>query len=312
MYKTFSACVVLAVVLGGAHKGRTARSPGSRYHGVLTFATPGNGDPFSPTIIQDYDIATGGLAVRFDGIDASQAKTGEVAYITRLAGGWMADHGVVVADARGVPGAPVFVCKQFNWIDNQSCHTPKLSPDHQRVAYVSRGGWGKVCKSNYDMYWSDFVDVTDRRGTLLARFEGYYAPEWLPDGRLLMMGSQCRNAGIHVADQGLKGLSRIDDDQVVTPAGGPAVSPDGRTLAFIWNNQVWSLPLTGKPELTKMTGFGKPVSAATWSPDGRSIAALMFDVSMPVRSIALFQPGDQSSVEFRNVAAYPYGPISWR
>ena len=190
MFKLLVPCVVLALSLGST---RSAHSPGAqsssaRYQGVLTFATPGNGDPFSPTIIQDYDIATGELAVRFDGIDASQAKTGEVAYITRLAGGWMADHGVVVADSRGVPGAPVFVCKQFNWVQNQSCHTPKLSPDHQRVAYVSRGGWGRSART--------LRHVLERlRGchrsprTLLARFEGYYSPEWLPDGRLLMMGS---------------------------------------------------------------------------------------------------------------------------
>ena len=266
MMKLLVPCVVLTLVVGGARSKGAHLPAGTRYEGVLTFATPGNGDPFSPTIIQDYDIATGGLTVRFDGVDPSQAKGGEVAYITRLTGGWMADHGVVVADARGVPGAPVFVCKGFNWIDNQSCHTPKLSPDKQRVAYVSRGGWGKICRDGYGMYWSDFVDVTDRKGNLLARYEGYYAPEWLPDGRLLMMGSLCQQAGIHVADVALKGLTRIDAEQVVTPAGGPSISPDGRALAFIWHSQVWHMPLSGKPELTQLTRFGKSVSAVTWSP----------------------------------------------
>jgi hypothetical protein len=38
----------------------------------------------------------------------------------------------------------------------------------------------------------------------------------------------------------------------------------------------------------------------------------MFDVSMPVRSLALFRPGDQKSVAFRELGVYPYGPISWR
>ena len=45
---------------------------------------------------------------------------------------------------------------------------------------------------------------------------------------------------------------------------------------------------------------------------GSSIAALMFDISMPVRSMALFRPGDQKSMVFRNLGVYPYGPISWR
>ena len=71
------------------------------------------------------------------------------------------------------------------------------------------------------------------------------------------------------------------------------------------------MPLTGKPELTHSRGSANPCGRGVVARRD-SIAALMFDVSMPVKSIALFQPGDQSSVEFRNVTAYPYGPISWR
>jgi Tol biopolymer transport system component len=83
------------------------------------------------------------------------------------------------------------------------------------------------------------------------------------------------------------------------------VSPDGKTLAFVWNNQLWSLRLVGAPELTQLTAMPKPVTAAAWSPDGSAIAALMFDVSMPVRSMALFRPGDQKSVVFRDLGVYP-------
>jgi hypothetical protein len=38
----------------------------------------------------------------------------------------------------------------------------------------------------------------------------------------------------------------------------------------------------------------------------------MFDVTMPVRSLALFRPGDKTSVVIRDLGVYPYGPISWR
>ena len=54
------------------------------------------------------------------------------------------------------------------------------------------------------------------------------------------------------------------------------------------------------------------MTSAAWSPDGGALAALMFDVSMPVRSLALFRPGDQRSLEFRQLPVYPYGPLSWR
>jgi dipeptidyl aminopeptidase/acylaminoacyl peptidase len=162
------------------------------------------------------------------------------------------------------------------------------------------------------MKWGSFVVVTDRRGAEVARFEGYSFPEWLPDGRLLMMGTQCRRGGIWLADASLRSIARVDGDQVNTPASAPAVSPNGRTLAFVWNNQLWALTLTGRPELTQLTALQKPVTSAAWSPDGSAIAALMFDVTMPVRSLVLFRPGDQKSLIFREVGVYPYGPLSWR
>jgi len=292
--------------LGSLLAGRTPWS----YRGVLTFATTGNGDPFSPTIVQELDLGSGEMSVRFDGLDATRSRSGEMAFLQRLARGFYADHGIVVVDTRGVPGPPLFVCKQFNWISSRSCGVPKVSPNGRLVAFVTVGS-GRVCDGGYGMKWGSFVVVTDRRGGEIARFEGYTAPEWFADGRLLMMGTQCRRAGVWVADAALRGLSRVDGDQVNTPAGAPAISPDGRTLAFVWNNQVWSLGLAGRAELTQLTRFAKSVTSAAWSPDGSSLAALMYDVSMPVKSLALFRPGDQSSVTFRPLQVYAYGPISW-
>jgi hypothetical protein len=284
----------------------------SGYAGTLTFSTTGNGDPFHPVMVQELDLGSNAMAVRFDGLDATRARSGEVAFLQRLGGGYNADHAVVVADARGVPGAPLFHCKQFNSSSNRVCGAPKLSPGGERVAFTMVGAGGSVCKGSYDMYWSSYVVVSDRRGVELARFEGWYDAEWLPDGRLLMMGSACRGAGVWRTDAALRAPARIDGGQVATPAGAPAASPDGRRLAFVWNNQLWALSLADRPELEQLTRLDKPVSAAAWSPDGRAIAALMFDVTMPVRAVALFRPGDQGSVEMRPLGTYPYGPLSWR
>ena len=303
----------LVFVLRLAHRepDTSAAHAAPTYRGVVTFATTGNGDPFHPAVVQDLDLASGQLTVRFDGLDATRTRSGEMAFVQRLAPGAYADHGVVVVDTRGVPGAPVFVCKGFSFSTNRTCAVPKLSPNTELVAFVTVGS-GTVCDGSYGMKWGSFVVVSDRRGTEVARYEGYSFPEWLPDGRLLMMGTQCRRGGIWLTDGSLRSLSRIDDDQVNTPAAVPAVSPDGRTLAFVWNSQLWSLKLSGRPELTQLTAMPKPVTAAAWSPDGGALAVLMFDVSMPVRSMALFRPGDQKSMVFRELGVYPYGPISWR
>jgi WD40 repeat protein len=305
--------VGLTFVLRLAHRepGTRASSAAPNYRGVITFATTGNGDPFHPGVVQDLDLATGQLTVRFDGLDASRTRSGELAFVQRLAPGTYADHGIVVVDSRGVPGAPVFVCRGFRFSDNRTCAVPKLAPNTRLVAFVTVGS-GTVCDGGYGMKWGSFVVITDRRGAEVARFEGYTSPEWLPDGRLLMMGTQCRRGGIWLTDGSLRSLSRVDGDQVNTPAAAPAASPDGKTLAFVWNNQLWSLKLVGQPDLTQLTALAKPVTAAAWSPDGSAIAALMFDVSMPVRSMALFRPGDQKSMVFRDLGVYPYGPISWR
>jgi len=142
------------------------------YRGVVTFATTGNGDPFHPAMVQDLDLASGQLTVRFDGFDATRTRSGEMAFVQRLAPGAYADHGVVVVDPRGVPGAPVFVFKRFRFSDNRTCAVPKLSPNSGLVAFVTDGS-GTVCDGGYGMKWGSFVVVSDRRATEVARYEGY-------------------------------------------------------------------------------------------------------------------------------------------
>ena len=289
-----------------------AASRRSDYHGTLTFARDGSGDPFSPQIVVDYDLDTEKLVVRFNGFDARRTPKGETAFLQRLSGGYVADYGVVAADTRGVPGAPVFVCRGYSFGMNRICASPKLSHDGKLVAFSTVSGEGNVCKNGYDMFWGNFVIVSERTGGERRRFEGYYNPEWLPDGRLLMLGSECRNAGVWISDASLQTLTRVDGNQIATPAAMPAVNPDGKSVALVWNNQLWHLTLDGEQTLTQLTQLEKPVSAAAWSPDGEALAVVMWDVSMPVRSLLLFRPGDESSVEVRQLGFYPFGPVSWR
>lgn len=103
----------------------------------------------------------------------------------------------------------------------------------------------------------------------------------------------------------------MDGNQIATPAEIPAVSPNGGRVALVWNNQLWALALDGTGKLAQLTHLDKPVSAATWSPDGSALAVLRWNVTMPEKSVLLFRPGEERSTVMRQVPFYPFGPISW-
>jgi dipeptidyl aminopeptidase/acylaminoacyl peptidase len=249
---------------------------------------------------------------RAGGLDAFRARTGETAYLARLEAGHVADHGVTVADARGVTAAPLYLCPDFSFGFNAICRTPKLSPDGRRVAFAASFVGGSVCKTSYGTAYGEYVVVRDRKGAEVAKFEGYSFPEWLPDGRLLMLGTSCRGAGVWVADAALRAPARVDGNQVGIPATYPTASPDGKRVAFVWNRQLWMLTLGAQPELTQLTQLDTEVGSATWSPDGTALAVLLWNVSMPVKALLLMRPGDEGSVVRRELPFYPYGPIAYR
>src|SRR5688572_5074286 len=51
----------------------------------------------------------------------------------------------------------------------------------------------------------------------------------------------------------------------------PALSPDGKTIAFGWNGDVWSAPTEGG-RATRLTSHPALDSGAAFSPDGKQIA----------------------------------------
>jgi hypothetical protein len=306
---------VVAQAQGAASQSATlsltvTAAPATGFQGTLTLARGVVNSVYDPEEIVDLDLASSRVTPRFNGIDPHRTSSGEIAFLARLEPGFVADRGVVVADAQGATGSPLFLCIDFSMSSNRICHSPRLSPDKQRVAFGTAAGGGSVCKDNYDMYWADYVVVRDRSGAEAARFEGYHHPDWLPDGRLLMLGSSCRNAGVWIADASLQTLTRVDGGKVGTPAAEPAVSPDGTRVIFPWNQQLWMLSLDGQAELTQLTAFPYSVASATWSPDGTAFATILYDLSLPLQAIVLFRPGDEQATVV-NLPFPPYGPISW-
>jgi TolB protein len=103
--------------------------------------------------------------------------------------------------------------------------------------------------------------------------QGFAVAALVPPGRLVVSAESGGAWNIFTADPGGNAWQRLSVN--ATPARDPAVSPDGKTLAFrskrdgVW--EIYAMPVNGgvATRLTRgMTYSGAPV----WSPDGKRIA----------------------------------------
>ncbi len=164
---------------------------------------------------------------------------------------------------------------------------PQLSPDGKEVVYEGQFSVG------YDIY------VVDRAtGALLASSNpptvgiGFLRPTWTPNGRLVVAGHD--NQGLYLSDATWTTFTRFDPG-LASPSD-PAVSPDGTSVAFVLNGQVYTLGIDGtglKPIMTTSTTNSWP----TWSPDGKSIA-FYSDTSIFIAPVA-----GGASADIRNLSA---------
>ena len=186
-------------------------------------------------------------------------------------------------------------------------HNPQLSPDGRYVAYEGQFGY------RFDIY------VVDRQsGALLASQSpkevgvGFERPTWTPDGRLVVNGHT--NEGLFISDATWTTFTRFD--QNLSGPLHPAVSPDGKKVAFILNDQLYSVGLDGAGLTPIKTPGTNKTDWPTWSPDGKSIA-FYSDLS-----IMLVPAGGGGTTDLRSLSADADqwmtftstrgGNISWR
>lgn len=144
---------------------------------------------------------------------------------------------------------------------------PALSPDGSFLAYAGRAG------GQQDIYVCGAEGGAALRLTQDAATD--HDPAWLPDGTALLFASDRGGA------TGIWRVERLGGEprSILANAESPAISPDGRWLAFgradaSGLSRIHVAPLDGSGEARRTTGDAGPPGSHTnpcWSPDGKRI-----------------------------------------
>lgn len=226
-----------------AQQGR-AGNPNPGLKGTLVLYEVGN-----VSAIQSLDLGTGRKQTRLSGSEPSLGRGGELVYVNR-------QNELVVADGAYQRRLTVPRGQEFG-----DLAAPALSPDGQRVAYGLNA-------------YPSFVGVVvrTRQGQELARLPFKKSPGWLPDGRLLLAedtGYEGHAPALYVMGKDLKAPQKLPLN--MDDVSEPAVSADGKKVAFISNGDLWVANMDGSG-LRQRTSTDAREASPTWSPDGLFLA----------------------------------------
>jgi Tol biopolymer transport system component len=143
---------------------------------------------------------------------------------------------------------------------------PAFSPDDQTFLFQSREGGEKF--AIYRAIGLEYEVLRREADPIQGE-----TPAWTPDGnRFVYKGCLGSNCGLILSN--LDGSFPLQLTQNLSDTN-PAVSPDGRTIAFMsgsdrnWDIYIMGIDVSGRKALTDDPGAdGLP----TWSPDGKTIA----------------------------------------
>jgi Tol biopolymer transport system component len=115
------------------------------------------------------------------------------------------------------------------------------------------------------------VAVVDMNGREISLLRGYDDATWTPDGKLIATGKGF-DAGLYEIDPMTQQVTPINV-QVAAPYH-VAVSPDGRTIAFVTGERVWLIGRDGR-NLRQLFQHGASQQRPAFSPDGAKIAFII-------------------------------------
>ena len=258
--------------------------------------------------VVEIDLAEGTLRRLSDGQFPWRHSSGDVIY-AQACGSYVSR--IVRVDDTGLP---VQITPCSSEIENPGASDTdfefsRLSPDGTKVAVEARA----YVDFEYE-YWTVVFDTTNQ--TLLASFDEFVAPEWLPDGRLILAG-RGENEGLHITDENLDNLTNLDGGRLLGVANNPVVDPSGTRVAFEFNQGIWLINVDGSDPKELIYGDAR-LAYPAWSPDGSTLAYLAVpqnDYYYPGLFFTNIETGESEAVELSPILSSGEtvnGPLSWR
>jgi Tol biopolymer transport system component/SH3-like domain-containing protein len=161
---------------------------------------------------------------------------------------------------------------------NQSTHTPEISPDGTKIAFVSGSSDPRI----------SITTINGSNSLTLANTSGAtpYGITWSPDGtRIAFSFFQAGTYGISVINL-LNGTRTL----LANNAYWPSWSPDGSKIAFVATNEdIYTINSDGT-NLQRLTISALIEDKVSWSPDGTRIAYTGFYYQFdPISSVNLLR-----------------------
>lgn len=210
---------------------------------------------------------------------------------------WRLGSGTATGPAGSGPAMPTV--RRLLGSVTDSFLLPTLSPDGQRVAYVSD-------KTGSLELYVRTLDTSGRELAITNDGGQNTEPNWSPDGRWVAFHSRVRGGIWVVPSSG--GVAR----QVVEFGAQPAWSPDSQWIAFSSyegamsaQSSLWQVRADGS-ERRQLTALGMPPGGhqtPAWSPDGKRLVFVNFAVDSGPSLWTVARSGDAPQRLFHLAAA---------
>lgn len=145
--------------------------------------------------------------------------------------------------------------------------SPVFSPDSQRVVYA-------FAEKGPQQLWSVRVDGGDKKQVTTCSGVSNW-PTFTPNGRIVYANSRERNYEIYIMDADGSNEQRLTENTLMDIR--PAVSPDGRRIAFVstrtGNYDIFVMNIDGT-NLRRITTSEERDDYPAWHPNGRQIVVV--------------------------------------